>query len=222
MSRNSRLKPGHKAIQQYHAALKAYSGQRVEHEGALETAFQRLLADTAKDDQGLDAHPQAAHESRRQKHRPRRHPARRLQPAAAATGRPRTPTTTSTPRSARRSPRAIRCTTRSSRTPAGPSSSRAAARRDRFDLTDPQKLADLLNDFYAYTEPDIEASSRPSRSSRSASRSWPRAGRQDQGGAPEEPRLPGRFRRASSPFARPPSTRTSAATPSMRCWCSTS
>jgi predicted helicase len=28
--------------------------------------------------------------------------------------------------------------------------------RARFDLTNPQKLADLLNDFYAYTEPDIE------------------------------------------------------------------
>jgi len=52
MSRNSRLKPGHKAIQQYHAALQAYSGQRVEHEGALETAFQRLLADTAKEIKG--------------------------------------------------------------------------------------------------------------------------------------------------------------------------
>ncbi len=52
MSRNSRLKPGHKAIQQYHAALKSYSGQRVEHEGALETAFQRLLADTAREIKG--------------------------------------------------------------------------------------------------------------------------------------------------------------------------
>jgi predicted helicase len=28
--------------------------------------------------------------------------------------------------------------------------------RARFDLTNPQKLADLLNDFYSYTEPDIE------------------------------------------------------------------
>ena len=52
MSRNSRLKPGHKAIQQYHAALKVYSGQHVEHEGALETAFQRLLGDTARDMKG--------------------------------------------------------------------------------------------------------------------------------------------------------------------------
>ncbi|HVS36289.1 MAG TPA: hypothetical protein VMS17_12030 [Gemmataceae bacterium] len=49
MSKTTRLKPGHKANQQYHAALQTYSGQHVEHEGALETAFQRLLADTARD-----------------------------------------------------------------------------------------------------------------------------------------------------------------------------
>jgi hypothetical protein len=42
------IKPTHKAIKQYHQALKDYQEQRVTHEGALETAFQRLLADTAK------------------------------------------------------------------------------------------------------------------------------------------------------------------------------
>ena len=41
--------------------------------------------------------------------------------------------------------------------PTRPSSSYQGGReRDRFDLTNPQKLADLLNDFYSYTEPDIE------------------------------------------------------------------
>src|SRR5437588_11215580 len=49
MSRSTHLKPGHKAIQQYHAGLQAYADQHVVHEGALETAFQRLLADTARD-----------------------------------------------------------------------------------------------------------------------------------------------------------------------------
>jgi hypothetical protein len=44
MSRNTHVKPAHKAIQQYYAALQAYSDQRVEHETALETAFQRLSA----------------------------------------------------------------------------------------------------------------------------------------------------------------------------------
>jgi hypothetical protein len=42
------IKPGHKAIHAYYEALKIYAGQQVEHEGALETAFSRLLADTAR------------------------------------------------------------------------------------------------------------------------------------------------------------------------------
>src|SRR5436853_243333 len=42
------LKPNHKAIQIYYRDLKEYGAQGVEHEGALETAFSRLLADTAR------------------------------------------------------------------------------------------------------------------------------------------------------------------------------
>jgi hypothetical protein len=42
------LKPNHKAIQAYCDALNAYAGQQVEHEGDLETAVSRLLADTAR------------------------------------------------------------------------------------------------------------------------------------------------------------------------------
>ncbi len=37
-----------KAIKQYYAALKVYRDQNVKHEGALQTAFQQLLADVAK------------------------------------------------------------------------------------------------------------------------------------------------------------------------------
>src|SRR5438876_494662 len=48
MPKPSAIKPTHKAIQHYYAALQSYSAQHVEHEGALETAFQRLLADTAR------------------------------------------------------------------------------------------------------------------------------------------------------------------------------
>jgi hypothetical protein len=48
MAKSTLLKPGHKAIQQYYKALAVYSEHHVKHEGALETAFQRLLADTAK------------------------------------------------------------------------------------------------------------------------------------------------------------------------------
>ncbi len=42
------LKPTHKAIKVYYEALAAYAGQQVTHEGATETAFQRLLGETAK------------------------------------------------------------------------------------------------------------------------------------------------------------------------------
>jgi hypothetical protein len=42
------VKPTHKAIKQYYATLKGYQDDHVTHEGALETAFQRLLEETAK------------------------------------------------------------------------------------------------------------------------------------------------------------------------------
>ncbi len=42
------IKPTHKAIKAYREALDAYAGQQVKHEGATETAFQRLLSDTAR------------------------------------------------------------------------------------------------------------------------------------------------------------------------------
>ena len=48
MSVSGPIKPTDKTIKTYHAALQGYSDERVTHEGATETAFQRLLADTAK------------------------------------------------------------------------------------------------------------------------------------------------------------------------------
>src|SRR5581483_12299544 len=48
MSSAAPLKPTHKVIQQYYDTLKTYGEQHVTHEGAVETAFQRLLADTAR------------------------------------------------------------------------------------------------------------------------------------------------------------------------------
>jgi len=53
-----------------------------------------------------------------------------------------------------------------------------------IDLAEPQHLADLLNGFYAYTEPDIEGLKRRWRSSKSACRNWPAPWRQDPPGAP--------------------------------------
>jgi hypothetical protein len=42
------IKPTHKAIQAYYESLRAYDGQGVSHESAVRSAFQNLLAETAK------------------------------------------------------------------------------------------------------------------------------------------------------------------------------
>ncbi len=47
MAKSPIVKPTHKAIKQYYQALQSYSDQGVSHEGATETAFSRLLADVA-------------------------------------------------------------------------------------------------------------------------------------------------------------------------------
>ncbi len=43
-----KVKPTHKAVKSYYAALATYADQSVEHEGALSTAFQNLLSETAR------------------------------------------------------------------------------------------------------------------------------------------------------------------------------
>jgi hypothetical protein len=48
MASSSLIKPTHKAIRAYYETLRALGEFRVRHEGALETAFSRLLADTAR------------------------------------------------------------------------------------------------------------------------------------------------------------------------------
>ena len=48
MAKGSSVKPTHKAIKTYYAALEAYADQSVEHEGAVRSAFQNLLADTGR------------------------------------------------------------------------------------------------------------------------------------------------------------------------------
>ena len=48
MAKAFTLKPTHKAVETYYAALETYADQSVEHEGALRSAFQNLLADTGR------------------------------------------------------------------------------------------------------------------------------------------------------------------------------
>src|SRR5438876_11755751 len=48
MPKTAPIKPTHKAVKQYYAALQSYRNHQVTHEGASETAFGRLLEETAK------------------------------------------------------------------------------------------------------------------------------------------------------------------------------
>ena len=48
MSASASIKPNHKAIQTYYRTLEAYRAGQVTHEGATETAFQQLLSETAR------------------------------------------------------------------------------------------------------------------------------------------------------------------------------
>jgi hypothetical protein len=48
MGKSTSIKPAHKAIKTYYQTLQTYRDERVEHEGATETAFQQVLADTGR------------------------------------------------------------------------------------------------------------------------------------------------------------------------------
>jgi predicted helicase len=154
MSRNTHVRPAHKAIQQYYAALQAYSDQHVEHETALETAFQRLLGDTARDVKGWTLIPKQT---------------------MKVGGRTISPDGTLRDDFLRRGYWEAKDThdnldaeIQKKIAKGYPLSNiifedtrqavlyQGGRERARFDLTNPQKLADLLNDFYSYTEPDIE------------------------------------------------------------------
>ena len=43
-----KVKPTHKPVKNYYAALEAYAEQSVGHEGAVRSAFQNLLAETGR------------------------------------------------------------------------------------------------------------------------------------------------------------------------------
>jgi hypothetical protein len=218
MARSQRLQPGHRAIQTYYATLKTFSGQRVEHEGALETAFSRLLADTVKS-HGWTLIPKLSLKVRGKSIAPDGtllddFNLRRGYGEAKDThdklddeirkkiskGYPLNNTIFEDTRQA--------------------VLYQNGHEVNRFDLTSPQQLADLLNDFYDWIEPDHERFDETLPSSRSGSpssrRGWPTRSRRPT-------RTIRRSRRrstSSSCCASKRSTRTSAATPSMKCWCS--
>lgn len=155
MAKNTIFKPTHKAIQQYYQSLKEYQEQGVKHEGAVETAFQQLLAKTAR-----VHHCTLIPKQKLRVNKNNLFPDGTVREtlydtrlgfweakdtdddldkeisAKIAKGYPLTNTIFEDTR------RAVLF--------------QGGQERYRFDLTDKKQLASLLNEFYAYTEPEIE------------------------------------------------------------------
>src|SRR5436190_16637275 len=113
MAPSSFLKPSHKAIKRYYQSLDEYRAHKVKHEGALETAFQRLL-EAVGHSVGWRMTPKEILRIGNSNIFPDGTFAISTTPAAAS-GKPRTPTTTSIGKSPRKSPKVIRPATQSSR-----------------------------------------------------------------------------------------------------------
>jgi predicted helicase len=155
MTPTPKVRPSDPAIKAYHAGLKALADHRAAHEGATETAFSRLLADTARA-RGWTLIPKKGMK-------------------AKATGRPIYPDGTLEdayylPRGyweAKDTADDLDAEITKKRAAGYPlantifEDTRTAALYqdgkpvDAFDLTDPGRVADLLNAFYGYAEPDI-------------------------------------------------------------------
>ncbi len=155
MPSTATIKPNHKAIQAYYTALKDYSDQGVEHETALRSAFQLVLADTGKAHgwmlipelslkvSGKTVRPDGT--LRDDYYLPRgyweaKDTADKLDDEIrkkAAKGYPLSNTIFEDTRQA--------------------VLYQSGSEVFRADLTSPQAVADLLNQFYSYAEPDIES-----------------------------------------------------------------
>jgi type I restriction-modification system DNA methylase subunit len=154
MSNSGTIKPTHKAIKAYREALDAFAGAKVEHEGATETAFQRLLTDVARAHgwmlvpklpikrSGKSVIPDGTVRDAYNLHRGYWEAKDTADDLSAeikkkiAKGYPLTNTI-------------FEDTTRAVLYQNGGVAYEA-------DLTDPQQACDLLNAFFAHTEPDIE------------------------------------------------------------------
>jgi hypothetical protein len=150
------IKPTHKAIRTYYQTLKTYHDEHVEHEGATETAFQQLLVATGRV-HALTLIPKLKLRGANGKNI---FPDGTLRDAfnlghgfweakdthddldeeiskKIAKGYPLSNTIFEDTRTA--------------------VLYQNGQERNRFDLTQPRLLADLLNDFFAYTEPEIDS-----------------------------------------------------------------
>ena len=154
MPHGTTIKPTHKAIQAYYAALQTYKDFEVRNEGALETAFGRLLADTGRS-HGWTLLPKQPHKKG----------TRHIIPDGTFRDE------FNLPRGyweAKDTDDDLDAEIRKKIAKGYPLSNtifedtrqavlfQNGTRSSALDLTDRQQLADLLNEFYAYTEPDIE------------------------------------------------------------------
>ena len=154
MAKSLSVKPNHKAIKAYYSALEAFSGQNVTHEGALETAFSNLLAAVGRN-YGWNLIPKQKMkvgkatiipdgtlrdlftrrgfwEAKDTHDNLDQEISKKL-----AKGYPASNTIFEDTRQA--------------------VLFQGGQERRRYDLTEPQQLADLLNDFFSYQEPEIES-----------------------------------------------------------------
>jgi predicted helicase len=151
------IKPTHKAIKQYYQSLKEYSARKVTHEGAVETAFQRLL-DTCAHTRGWHLIPKQPLKVAKSKH------------AIAPDGTLRDLFNARCGFWEAKDTHDDLDVEISKKLAKGyPTSNtifedtrqavlyQGGQERNRFDLADPKQLANLLNDFFSYTEPEIES-----------------------------------------------------------------
>lgn len=151
----STIKPAHKAIQTYYAALQSFSTLNVTHETGVRTAFQNLLTETARTQKwtlvteqtlkisGKNIRPDGV--MRDEFNLPRGYWEAKDEDddlnveikKKTAKGYPLTNIIFEDSRQA--------------------ALYQGGQERFRADLTNPQQVADLLNQFYTYTEPDIES-----------------------------------------------------------------
>ena len=154
MAKAGLIKPTHKAVQLYYQTLQGFEHQHVTHEGALRSAFQTMLADTART-HNWTLVPELATKAG----------GKRVVPD----GTLRDPN--SLPRGyweakdtgddldteiTKKSKKGYPLTNTIFEDTREAELFQNKCVTMRVPLTDPKKLADLLNQFYAYTEPDIE------------------------------------------------------------------
>ncbi|HLX61132.1 MAG TPA: hypothetical protein VKX17_07600 [Planctomycetota bacterium] len=161
------IKPTHRAIQHYYERLKSISAQRVDHEMAVRSAFQQLLTDTAHA-RGWTFIPEVAKHSTVPGHA-------RIRPDGVVRDENTLPrgyweakdsADSLDAEIARKKSRGYPLNNTQEPRPQGSGKCTQAPREAvliqnknevlRVDLQNPQKLADLLNEFYRHTEPEIE------------------------------------------------------------------